>query len=171
MKLSKLYNCVLCGAFIHSFSAEGFSTRYEFCCCFSVLMEARKGASYTNIRIKGGPFRSKYRESSWIWRQNELIISKRKVRPTYWRKNPTNYGNKIRRYLCRKVPNFSSLFLPPSSRALSCLMVGARAAEYKRHLWAMWETNICLKERAKICLTRKNITSPDCCDQRAVRKY
>ena len=33
---------------------EPFKTRCENCCRFSELMEARKGASYTNGRIKGG---------------------------------------------------------------------------------------------------------------------
>ena len=87
--------------------------------------------------LKGGPFRSKYLESSWIWRQNDLTISKRKVRATYWRKNPTNYANKVRRYLRRKIPEFASLFFPPSSRALSCLMADERTAKCGRHLWAM----------------------------------
>ena len=89
--------------------------------------------------LKGGPFRSKYRESSCICRQNDLIISKRKVRATYWCKNPTNYANKIRRYLRRKIPEFASLFFPPTSRALSCLMADARAAKCRRPLWAICE--------------------------------
>ena len=62
--------------------------------------------------LKGGPFRSKYLESSWIWRQNDLTISKRKVRATYWCKNPTDYVNKIRRYLRRKIGNREKVSLP-----------------------------------------------------------
>ena len=124
--------------------------------------------------LKGGPFRSKYLESSWIWRQNDLTISKRKVRATYWCKNPTNYANKIRRYLRRKIPEFVSLFFPPSSRALSCLMADARTAKFRRHLWAILE----LKRAENICCESEGANLPDkkkhhlswFCDQRVVKK-
>ena len=110
--------------------------------------------------LKGGPFRSKYRESSWIWRQNELIISKRKVRATYWRKNPTNYRNKIRRYLRRKIRKLPSLFFPPSSKALSCLMADERATKCGRHLWAICKLkraeNICCDSEGANLLHKKN---------------
>ena len=114
--------------------------------------------------LKGGPFRSKYRETSWIWRQNELIISKRNVRAMYWRKNPTNYPNKIRRYLRRKIRKIPSLFFPPSSRALPCLMADECAAKCGRHLWATCklkrEKNICCEsEGANLPVKKKHYMS------------
>ena len=115
------------------------------------------GRAALTAALKGGPFRSKYLESSCIWRQNDLIISKRKVRATYWCKNPTNYANKIGRYLRRKIPEFASLFFPPTSRALSCLMADARAAKCRRHLWAICE----LKRGENIFCESGGVNLPD----------
>ena len=131
-------------------------------------MEARNGASYSNGRIKGGPFRSKYRETSLIWRQNDLIISKRKVRATCWCKNTTNYANKIRRYLRRKIGNCKKVSLP----FLSFLEQGSLLPDSGRaccrvHAPSLGNANkrarkiFVVKVGEDICLTRKNIIWAD----------